>query len=44
MKAYGFLYSTGFHDLLQFLAHRPVIHLAEYKLVFLQVLVAVDNL
>ena len=44
VKAYGFLNTTGLHDLLQFLAHRPVIRLTEHQFVFLQVFVAVDNL
>ena len=44
MVAYLFLYPTGLHYLLQFLAHRPVVYFTEYKFVFLQVLVAFNNL
>ena len=40
----GFLNAAGGHHCFQFLAHRPVVHFAEDQLVFLQVLVAVDNL
>ncbi len=33
--AYLFLNTAGLHHLLQFLAHRPVIHLSEHQFVFL---------
>ena len=40
----GFLNAAGGHHRFQLLAHRPVIHLAEHQFVFLQMLVAVDDL
>ena len=44
MVGYGFLYAASCHHCFQLLAHRPVVHLAKHQLVFLQVLVAADNL
>ena len=44
MVGYGFLNAAGCHHRFQLLAHRPVVHFAEYQFVFLQVFVAVDNL
>jgi len=44
MQANLFLYPAGCNDLLQLLTDRPVVEFAEYELIFLQVLVTVDNL
>ena len=44
MVGYGFFNATSCHHRFQLLAHRPVIHLAEHQFVFLQMLVAVDDL